>query len=112
RVSFPRWLEKPRKRQSRPRRWPLGPEVGRSEMKPRAFSSPPPKPSADHLTKAGELPGKPPAQQKATAVVIQTEAARKPDGPVRRKIPSDCGRKIMRRVVQSNTLRVAQAAVH
>ena len=55
---------------------------------------------------------KPPAQQQSMAVVVQTEAGRKTNGPVGGKIPRDHGRDIVRRAVQPRTLCVAQTSVH
>jgi len=53
-----------------------------------------------------------PTQQQSMTVVVQSEATRKTDCPIRREIPGDDWGEVMRRVVQAGTLRVAQASVH
>src|ERR1035441_8816067 len=75
-------------------------------------SWPAPNQSPEHFTKSGELTRQPPAQEKPMAVIVQTEPARKTKGPVRREIPGNRGREVMRGVMQSGTLRVAQTSVH
>src|SRR5271157_5490553 len=81
-------------------------------MKRSLFSWPASEETPDDFAKARELPRKTPAQQKPVAVVVQTEAARKPKSPVRWQIPCDHGREVVRCIVQTGTLRVAQTSVH
>ena len=89
-----------------------GGRCGITEMKRSGFSWTASKQSPDRFTKAGELVRYAPAQQKAVAVVVQTEAIRKTESPIRWEIPRNCGCEIMRCVMQAGTLRAAQPSVH
>src|SRR5208282_4307103 len=102
-----------RKRRSQERRgWPLDRRGPLHETSQRAPSWPTSEETPDHLTKARKLTRKPPAQQQSMTVVVQSEATRKTNGPVRREIPSHLRGQVMRSIVQTGTSRIAQTSIH
>src|SRR5450432_1951252 len=76
------------------------------------FSSVTAKQSADHRAEPGDFSRHSPTQKKTGALVVQAKTGGEAQRPAGGHIPGRHRRQIMRSVVQSETVAVAQAAVH